>query len=233
MQKVLLFLCFFSTVSAIAANPGTATQQQIDALNARIDALSVGGTGLGTNYSSTCTESGGSCMIFQTMSQMDGSMNIVSINPFNITPSPSTGLSAANDICQKEGNARYGSGKTWKALLSDNTQNANTLVNASRSYINFLGSQIAVPGQLFTASSEAFQGVLASGLSIGRVYSWTGTTETGANQGNHCNDWTSALSTDLGSRGDSNSRDSTWILDTGSQRCDRPIGAALYCIEIG
>lgn len=237
MKLLTIALLGLISTSAIAANPGTVNQKELAGVLARLTALenaASGDSGLGTNYKSTCNDSGGSCLIFPSFTQVNGAMEVLSLNPFNISPpAPGTGLDAADFICKTEGDNRYGPGHTWKALISSSTRDASSLIDSSKNYINYFGSLASVGNQLFMPAPDQYQGVLIAPFSLG-VNSptiWTGSTTLGENSGSNCNDWTSSSDSVDGTYGFS-ATSSTWISSI-TDSCDarNGRGLALYCIE--
>lgn len=216
----------FANVS-FAVNPGSVSQDQLNEtvtmLRSEI-ATSSSSSGnaapIGPSYSSTCSQPAGNCLIFTTAANMQGDMTIAGDNFFNITQ-PGSGITGANSICQQEGDARFGAGKSWYAWLSTSSSAAGTDVyQADKHYISQSGSFIAYPGTLLTRLIN----IIVPG--VGTV--WTGTNADGTTNPNRCNDWIDDSILFVGLVGAASEINNNWTVVTSSA-CDIP--RKLYCFE--
>lgn len=183
--------------------------------------------------SSTCTLTGGRCLIFVTYTRVQGDMNTITENPYGFLGS-GPGIDGGNAICQAEGTIRFGAGRTFVAWLSDSVNDIrdNISYNDSKAYINDTGATVfgpvtAPPGNIFTSTfyntSSAAGSIDASGNPI-----WTGTLNNGTASANHCNNWTGVGSGELGT---SNTFSSTNWTQASDLACNTPM--YLYCVETG
>ena len=128
------------------------------------------------------------------------------------------GLTGADAICQTKGNT-FITGKTWKAVLSTATVNANSTgriqVATGAEVRNLNGTLIA------TSNSDLWDGSLGAAISIQNTFAattavvWTGTTAAGAVDGtNTCGDWTAGANGSTGRRALANSATATWTFNS-------------------
>lgn len=236
------------SIPGFSQNPGTATESQVGTLEtqvaqlqALVDRLLASNFLLfNTNYAplSTCSNSTNpSCLIFTTAATMLGNMTIMYNNQYKISQPSTSGITAANSICQQEGDARFGAGRTWKAWLSDSTQEAGTAVyQSTKQYVNIFGATIAAPGELLSSSTDPLIPVLINSISNGLPGSWTGTTPDGKRTAANCNDWSDISDTFRADGGGSDTTDTGWTMnffEPGNLPCNSRLYRALYCVEQG
>ncbi|MDF1757779.1 MAG: hypothetical protein P1U74_05735 [Legionellaceae bacterium] len=238
-QYLMLSLMFFIQCNIYAIGAGNPIdnrflQSELSPIRTSISSLtsatttltSPSGGNVGTEYTSNCTTTGGSCLIFTTGTQVDGAMNIAAnSNMFGITAPTTTGVDAGDSICQQEGNARFGSGKTWKSWLSTATENAGTRAyKADKIYFNVSRSTIALAATLLN-------GYLINPIIGFDGEGFTGTQKDGTASATNCSNWTSNASSDTGQTGEFNgSSEGEWTEDS-DKNCDEV--TKIYCFEQG
>lgn len=153
-------------------------------------------------------------------------------NPYNLPAPPSvTGVAAGNEICQMEGNARFGNGRVWRAWLSSEAPainaEANISYNGAKIYYlgNNVGNLIATPGVLVSnVLSDSFS--RNTSLNVFTGTQGNGTVAVGI----HCSNWTSTLGN--GVRGRTTSIAPSEWTNQFPVACNS-VDHHLYCFERG
>jgi hypothetical protein len=136
-----------------------------------------------------------------------------------------------DSICQSTADSRTFGG-TWKAWLSSAFDTpANRFAQSNVPYRLLDGTTIANNWTDLTNGSllHAIDIDETSLQLMATVEVWTGTVRNGRAEGDHCNTWSSGLSTDQGAVGLSSSIDFRWT-SAYVLTCDTPM-LRLYCFE--
>ncbi len=238
MKKKALFVGLLALATSVfSANPGTVSQEQFVALASRVEQLASQSFLLfNTNYAATSTcsnTSHASCLLFITSATVKGNMSIVSGNQYNVTPNPTTGIAAANSICQQEGDRRWGTGRTWAAWISDSTQNAGDAVyQSNKAYVNVMGLVVSEPGKILLPVSDTGDPVLVDPTGTTNSAYWTGTDVNGVASSFTCNDWSTASSSEEGLNGLGQTLLRAWSQNFSTTACNRTFNH-LLCFERG
>lgn len=144
-----------------------------------------------------------------------------------------TGLTGADKLCLTYAKAA-GLKNDYKAILSDGTTSAKDRLVISGSIYVVSGSiktKIAEDAAaLWNASTTSLLAKIdwdEDGRSVASGTAWTGTSQTGTVNTDHCTNWTTTASGN-GTVGDVNQIDGNWI-DSNTQSCGGT--AHLYCIS--
>ena len=114
---------------------------------------------------------------------------------------------------------------SWVALLSDSTQNANSLIGDNHPIYNTNGDRVADNfGALFasTVNNLDFDENGNQITNISRIRAWTGSDQAGNALADHCENWTVGNNTKAGNFGKS-------TLGTTNGHIDEFVGSSTFC----
>ena len=158
-----------------------------------------------------------------------GRIGFVSTGTFD----PSTGIAAADAICQSEAAAAaLPNATTFLSLLSTSTASAASRFNVSAGSEPFVrpdGIEIAAAPTLAagTLDSGIWQNADGTYVTAGTTLAWTGSTNPSTLGSHTCNNWITKSASITGSVGDS-SRTDFWFND-GATACSG--SSVVYCLE--
>jgi len=203
--------------------------------------ISINGTTISSSSAAStslpCTTSDPRCGAFVSNNFYDGSLASNGINnPMNLSACGAgvTGASCGDDLCNREGQTRFGSTTRWVAWLSTASRDAKSMIKTSASYFRDNSSVI-----LFTTSSDGTpqyrsgqysSAILFDIFSAATTSSWTGTTAAGVYDGNgSCASWTNNTGSNNAGEGNTSKSDSSWT-QQDSTNCLQL--NKLYCMQI-
>lgn len=141
------------------------------------------------------------------------------------------GLAGADAFCQRLADASPKTrGRRFRAWLStDSTPASGRLPQGTKPYRRTDGAEIAASfARLVAPPLAAPLNVDENGEVVATTEVWTGTDETGAQDGDLCNDWTATTQAATGRMGNAAHTDATWTTDH-DVGCN--VLARVYCIE--
>jgi trimeric autotransporter adhesin len=143
---------------------------------------------------------------------------------------PSTGLAAADSLCQGEATTASLSG-TYKALLSTTTASAASRFSTTGApWVRVDGVALSdTAASFFKPNPLAPLNQYANGTYVWDQTVWTGNTDPLSPGSHTCKDWTSKLGTDAGNEGDASYASQVSMFGTYGQSCNNT--EHLYCLQ--
>ena len=182
-----------------------------------------GAIGMLHQFAGDCT--GATCSVAMTQDRAV-SLTVSAYNYAFVTSTTYTGdFGNADALCAARA-AAAGLPGSYKAWLSRLGENARDRFPSSRGWQRVDGLPVADSVADLVTKSKILYPISMTELGTRLLgHAWTG--QLGAALNFHCNDWTSAASVDLGTKGRSDSGPGAWLYD-GNFPCDTQ--ASLYCM---
>jgi hypothetical protein len=156
----------------------------------------------------------------------DGTSHILFITA-GVYPSDFGSLSAADGLCM-DAAATASLPGTWKAIISDSTEDAASRVNIGGPVRNVMGDLLAADAaELWGGALQNQVSYTQHGDPTGNT-AWTGSRADGTADGFACDDWNPASSQSRGIGGHANATDSSWLY--GAWQFCTAWTMGLYCI---
>jgi hypothetical protein len=138
-----------------------------------------------------------------------------------------TGVGGADNLCNGLAMGQR-LGGTWKAWISDSTTNAIDRIADVGPWYLLNGTKVFNNKAGLSGNALATIDINEAGNPLAGGVVWTGTSKTGTQQANNCNDWTTEDSTVFGTDGQPVFPDG-WSDEYAGAGCDSKLG--LYCFE--